>query len=98
MTQSNAAPSFSLGQIVATPGALEGLTPAERRLCLVRHAACDWGDVGPEDARANDDALRTGARLFSVYKFADRKLWIITEAVGDDDERASTCLLTPEEY
>jgi hypothetical protein len=26
------------------------------------------------------------------------KIWIITEAAGDDGNRASTCILLPDEY
>jgi hypothetical protein len=88
---------FSLGQVVATPGALEALratgqTPDE---FLRRHADGDWGVVCPEDKTANDAALGEGARIVSSYVLADgdRKVWLITEA-----DRSSTCLLLPEEY
>ena len=87
---------FDLGQVVATPGALEALesagqTPAE---FLSRHAACDWGEVDDEDKQANDDSLKTGARLLSAYRTSlDERLWIITEA-----DRSSTCVLLPSEY
>jgi len=92
---------FDLGQIVATPGALEALesagqSPAE---FLSRHAACDWGEVCEEDQRANDDALKTGARLLSAYRLSDdSKIWIITEAADDDGRRAATTILLPSEY
>jgi hypothetical protein len=69
----------------------------ERRRCgsgIASHARGDWGEVHPEDARANDEALLSGERLLSSYRLADgTKLWIITEA-----DRSSTCLLLPEEY
>jgi hypothetical protein len=87
---------FDLGQIIATPGALEALenagqSPAEY---LSRHAACDWGEVCDEDKQANDEALKTGARLLSAYHTVDdSKIWIITEA-----DRSSTCILLPSEY
>jgi hypothetical protein len=87
---------FSLGQLVATPGALEALrrsgqSPAE---FLARHARCDWGDVCAEDKRLNDEALVDGSRLLSAYRTAKgEKLWVITEA-----DRSSTCLLLPDEY
>jgi hypothetical protein len=59
-----------------------------------RHASGDWGDVSAEDRRANEDALTTGARLFSAYQLpAGRRLWIITEA-----DRSVTTVLRPEEY
>ena len=90
---------FPLGQVVATPGALDALagagrTPAE---FLDRHAAGDWGDVGGEDAAENALSLARGFRLFSSYAYdpADptAKVWIITEA-----DRSSTCVLLPSEY
>ena len=45
------------------------------------------------------NALRTGSRVLSSYRLpGGEKVWIITEAVGDDGRRASTCILTPDEY
>jgi len=89
-------PEFSLGRLVATPGALaaieqSGQTPDD---FLHRHAAGDWGEVPTEDARANEDALATGARLLSSYRTSrGTRIWIITEA-----DRSATTLLLPEEY
>lgn len=85
-----------LGQILATPGALEALE--ERNLrpdhYLARHAIGDWGDVCEEDARLNDQALKNGERISSAYRLDDsEKIWIITEA-----DRSATTLLLPEEY
>jgi hypothetical protein len=90
---------FSLGRIVATPGALEllresGTKPAE---LLDRHTAGDWGEVPPEDARENELSIREGFRIVSSYLVGDSeaggKVWIITEA-----DRFSTCILLSEEY
>lgn len=59
-----------------------------------RHMSGDWGDVDPEDWRANDAALVTGERLLSAYSLtAVQQLWIITEA-----DRSSTTVLLPSEY
>lgn len=87
---------FSLGRTVATPGALEALADSGEHPAhfLHRHGACDWGEVCPEDRAANDLALSTGERLFSLYRTsAGTKLWIITEA-----DRSSTTILLPEDY
>lgn len=90
---------FPLGQIVATPGALEGLGPneAERSAnlyaLLARHVSGDWGDLTEEDRRANDLALTRRLRILSSYDVEGTKVWIITEA-----DRSSTCVLLPEEY
>lgn len=88
---------FSLGELYMTAGVaalVEGSDLGEwLRDCLRRHAACDWGDVGPDDWRANDDALATGARLFSVYRRDGMTVWLITEA-----DRAATTFRLPDEY
>lgn len=85
---------FSLGQVVATPGALETIPPEDVTTALARHAAGDWGDVGPVDWQMNEMALEDGDRLFSAYFDGNgRKFWLITEA-----DRSATTILLPEEY
>ena len=87
---------FPLGRIVATPGALAALASSKQevRPFLARHTQHDWGDVPPEDAEANDRALKDGTRIISSYRTTfDEKIWVITEA-----DRSSTCVLLPEEY
>lgn len=85
---------FPLGDVLATPGALEVLSQEEIACCLTRHASGDWGDLCREDRDANDRALVEGGRLFSAYHSQGAvKFWIITEA----DQSATTVLL-PEEY
>lgn len=89
-------PLFRLGRVVATRGALRlleshGVAPLE---LLNRHANGDWGEVCASDRRANEEALTTGARIWSVFKVGDAPLWVITEATP----RESTCLLLPSEY
>jgi hypothetical protein len=92
---------LNLGQIVATPAALEaieasGQDPAE---FLRRHANKDWGDLDDEDKRLNDEALQDGSRILSAYHTSDgTKLWVITEAEDDSGQRAATTVLLPEEY
>ena len=44
-------PLFPLGQIVATPGAIEATSNAYRIECLFRHMTGDWGCVGPRGRR-----------------------------------------------
>jgi hypothetical protein len=88
---------FELGQLVATPGALEVLgklevSPSE---LLERHASGDWGAVSVEDARENELSVSEGFRIVSSYPLGEeaRKVWVITEA-----DRSSSCILLPEEY
>jgi hypothetical protein len=92
---------FPLGQVVATPGALEALrrNNSTGLEYLRRHASGDWGIVCEDDKLSNNEALQSSARLMSVYFLPDEtKLWIITEAADDDGNRAATTLLLPDEY
>lgn len=95
MTIIDIEPKFKLGQIVATPGALEVLerTGTSPLSLLVRHVSGDWGTVPSEDALANQWALEHDARLLSSYGEGDDTLWLITEA-----DRAVTTILRPEDY
>jgi hypothetical protein len=90
-------PLFSLGRIVATPGALALLaaTGADPVELLSRHQRGDWGEVCPEDAHENELSVREGYRILSSYRVGedDAKVWLITEA-----HRFSTCILLPNEY
>jgi len=92
---------LTLGQIVATPAALaaieaSGQNPSE---FLARHANKDWGELDDEDERLNDEAVQDGSRILSAYHTSDgTKIWIITDAEGDDGQRACTTVLLPEEY
>ena len=100
-----AAPRFELGQLCQTPGAQTVLQRYRVNpfLLIGRHLQGDWGDVCKEDARANEDALREGARVLSSYTLppplsegetlAPAKVWVITEA-----DRSVTTILLPEEY
>ena len=94
--------TFSLGPVVATPGALETLqrNNTDGREYLRRHASGDWGIVCEEDGQLNDQAVQDGSRILSAYLLPDEtKLWIITDAVIDDEgNRQATTLLLPEEY
>jgi hypothetical protein len=87
---------FGLGAIFATRAALEVLgsvevSPSE---LLERHAAGDWGDVPPEDARENEYNLERGLGVLSSYPLpSGERVWIVTEA-----DRSSTSIITPDEY
>ena len=92
---------FSLGQIVATPGAIEALEASSQTAneFLARHVHGDWGTVSPEDREANDASLIDGSRILSSYRVKDgTKIWIITEAADDNGNRAATTILLPSEY
>ena len=85
---------FPSGQIVITPTALNTLNQTDVNTAMVRHLRGDWGDVDEEDRRTNDQSLKHGARLLSVYHTANgTKFWIITEA-----DRSATTILLPSDY
>ena len=96
-------PLFQLGQVVATPGALQllkefGVAPFT---LISRHVFGDWGDLDASDQHENNMALIHGSRIFSAYDVTrgdgvdsiTEKVWIITEC-----DRSSTTLLLPSEY
>ena len=85
MSQNQTKPLFSLGRIVATPGALESLRDAGQAPgeFLARHASGDWGDLDGEDKGLNDAALVDGSRILSAFEEAERA------GPGADAERVS---------
>lgn len=94
-TTSTKAICFPLGQIVSTPGALALLDQMAVNAdeLTQRHQHGDWGNVPPEDAEENENAILNGNRILSSYELGDKRIWIITES-----DRSSTTLLLPEEY
>ncbi len=94
--QANKKALFSLGQVVATPGALDALEAAGQNPgeFLLRHVTGDWGEVPPEDAQENELSVRQGFRILSAYTLnTGVKIWVITES-----DRSATTLLLPDEY
>lgn len=87
---------LTLGQVVATPGAIDALESAKETPLkyLVRHASGDWGSVCEEDAELNNQAVMDGERVLSCYELPrGEKIWIITER-----DRSVTTILLPSEY
>lgn len=82
-----------LGQVVITRNALDVLSKDAVYAALARHQAGDWGEVCDEDRGLNDEALKDGSRVLSVYHDGETKFWIITEA-----DRSATTVLLPEDY
>lgn len=64
-------------------------------LCLLRHLSGDWGKQCIEDFLMNEESLRYGERLMSVYESPIDKqvIWIITEW-----DRTVTTILDPSDY
>lgn len=94
-------PKFQPGQVVATQGCLTALAESGMDLAffLDMHLQGNWGEVDAEDWKLNDQALLDGGRLLSSYRtLKGVAIWLLTEAVGDDGQRASTCFCLVEEY
>ena len=90
---------FKTGRLMQTAGIVDAISQSKEfgnfvAASLKRYCACDWGEVGKEDFECNDEAIKSGARIFAVYldKY-DTKIWIITEA-----DRSCTTILFPDEY
>lgn len=85
---------FALGQTVMTANAAETLDAISVLEAIIRHQCGDWGECCQEDREANEEALVTKERLFSVYRDSEGvKFWIITEW-----DRSVTTVLLPEDY
>jgi hypothetical protein len=87
---------FDLGQVVATPGALNALRRAAQSPgeFLTKHVRGEWGELDAHDTETNWTAIREGGRILSSYKTRlNEAIWVITES-----DRSSTCILLPEEY
>lgn len=88
-------PLIRLGRVVVTPAVLEHIERegVDIQPYLRRHEHGDWGDVTARDAEANLLGAIHGARTFSAYMLAGKRVWIITEA-----DQTSTAVLFPSEY
>ena len=87
---------FRLGQIVATPDALQALAEAGNNpmMFIARHVTGDWGDLDEHDRQENEFSVLHGLRILSAYTLSTGvRIWIITEA-----DRSATTLLLPSEY
>lgn len=86
-----------LGEVVATPGALEAFTKAgvSPFWSLAKHQDGDWGEVSAHDEALNNWSVQEGFRVMSAYTLpkTGEKIWIVTEA-----DRSVTTILLPEEY
>lgn len=98
-------PRFSLGQVVATPAALQTLERLGKSVLefIECHVGCDYGDLSEDDKQANEDALVDGSRILSSYILEGEgddavKLWIITEAEDDSGNRVATTAMLATEY
>lgn len=91
-------PAFDLGNVCLTTLAKQRMT--EQGLDPVtfinRHVHCDWGELSANDRVLNQQALKSGKRIVSAYKFGSEAnsshLYVLTEA-----DRSETTILLPED-
>lgn len=101
---------FPLGQIVATPGALELLqkTGFSSVALISRHVHGDGGDLCDDDLAENDFAVTRRLRILSCYRLVDaerlaatpieRRSSLPTLWIITEADRSVTTLLRPDEY
>lgn len=88
-----------LGQLVFTRGVNDKVADDEEfakfvTQSLERYVQKDWGDLGGDDMRENDLAVKQGNRILAAYEHKTLpKVWIITES-----DRSVTTVLFPDEY
>lgn len=95
---------FQLGQTVATAGISNAcqndpIFAHNIRGIFFRYTKQDWGDLGADDKKLNDDAVKSGEdRILAAYNVANsqqetQKVYIITEW-----DRSVTTVLFADEY
>ena len=101
---------FPLGQIVATPGALELLqeTGFSAAALISRHVHGDWGDLCEEDRTENEFAVTRRLRILSCYRLVDaarlaatpteKRSSLPTLWIISEADRSVTTLLRPSDY
>ena len=101
---------FLLGQIVATPGALELLqeTGFSAAALISRHVHGDWGDLCEEDRAENEFAVSRRLRILSCYRLVDaarlaatpteKRSSLPTLWIISEADRSVTTLLRPSDY
>ena len=101
---------FPLGQIVATPGALELLqeTGFSAAALISRHVHGDWGDLCEEDRAENEFAVSRRLRILSCYRLVDaarlaatpteKRSSLPTLWIISEADRSVTTLLRPSDY
>ena len=103
-------PQACFGAIVTTRAVANEVDPIIVHSLLKRHLSNDWGDLDPEDAAMNKEAIQRaeGDRVMSVYKAMPlmdgntHDIWIISYVCSGEEQSdpdcCNTCVLFPEDY
>jgi hypothetical protein len=86
---------FHPGKLAATPAVMKQVDGDYAMAALAQHVQGKWGIVDQDNWKANDEALKHGGRLLSMYPLPDDAgdFWILTEA-----DRSVTTILLPSDY
>lgn len=95
---------FNLGKIVCT-ATISNIIKENQQfafevaLSLQRYAVKDWGELGMEDKKVNDEALNYPEDLYllGVYKTCKGKIYIITNRVSEVAGDNATTICFPDE-
>lgn len=88
--------NFALGQIVATPAALEVLAETGETVeeFVGRHARLEQGNLGDDDHALNAESVKSKGLILSSFNTKnDKMVWVIT-----DPGHAVTTVLLPSDY
>lgn len=68
---------FGIGieRVMLTERAAKTFSSPELHIALFRHSNCDWGNLPAEEIKLNQEALKGGKRVISVYN----NMVVITE-------------------
>jgi hypothetical protein len=87
-------PKFKSGEIIVTAGVARKVPQNDVEAAVRRHLRGDWGDLGEEDRKRNDQILERGGTLASIFTASNGlKFYVLTEP-----DRSSTTVLLPSEY
>jgi len=85
-------PKFHLGDTFITPNAADNIDPADALAALDRHILGDWGECSRDECDENEQALRDGTRLRSIYR---SKTGLRFQVVTELDRSTTTIRLMP---
>ena len=90
---------FKIGQVVISRGVNDKISKSIVfsefiLLSIAKYRNCDWGNLGKEDWKMNDEAVKNGDdRILARYNNEEGDIYIITEW-----DRSVTTILFSSEY
>lgn len=97
-------PPVCFGRVVQTAAVARSLDPITVLGILRRHMRNDWGDLCPDDAELNRQAVIAcdGSRVMSSYVVNGQTVWVISylrrDGLMTDPDCCNTTVLFPSDY